>query len=291
MSEEVSYSAESAATVSLGEIAAELGMRVVSHVARMTLGNERVRELGTALAEAMSDLTRAIPVPETSVLHESEVVRDFVKATALKNTLQLDPRFRLLGQLASRDQAGVQADAVRVIERAQVALDAGDVRGLMAEEKAIRGALETLSSAARNAHERLSQVEQRVLVDAAAGSLRGLGYRLAVKDRREGILVRGFQRDLSVAMEVTPAAEIRMDLAGFEGRDCEREAARIESALAERGVTLRLTKRNAHGKAEGGALTRACERETGWDFNPLDGASPSRRRARQAEARRRRQRV
>ena len=61
--------------------------------------------------------------------------------------------------------------------------------------------------------------------------------------------------------------EVEMDLAGFEGRSCEEEIGRIKEAFRERGISLRVTKSDFHGREEGGSLAQEAAKEL--PFNPL----------------------
>ncbi len=292
MSQESSYSAETVASVTQQEVAADLGLPVTTVMSPMAVGAQRVAELGEALSAAIGVLTRSIPVPDgADSLSVQPVLQDWVKVSALKHTFELDPRFHLLGRVVQREGGPQVRKALEAIDRAQIALDGGDVRSLGGFKEELRDALDALSSAARGAHRRLLASEQRVLAEVAAQSLQDLGYGLAVKERPDGLLVRGLRQDLSVAIRITPDVEVHIDTAGFEGQTCAAEVKRLEAAMAERGVHLTLKRRDMHGRKEGGGLMKACGEEKGWTFNPLGQPVSGRRRARKATAARRHQRA
>ena len=288
MSQESSYSVEAVASVALEDVAAELGVETPAPNVQAPVGARRVAALGEALSASLAELTKAIPVGENvRTLDAQPAFHDLLKVSALKRTLQMDPRFHLLGQVVQREGGHRVRKALDAVDRAQVALKAGDIRSLGAFKGELGEALDTLSSAARDAHRRLVASEQRVLAEVAAQSLQDLGYDFAVKERPDGLLVRGLRQDLSVAVRITRDVEVHMDTAGFEGQACAADIAKLEAAMAKHGVQLTIKQRIMHRRPEGGNLMRSCKEDTGWTFNPL--SSTTRRRARRASAAKRHQ--
>jgi hypothetical protein len=111
-----------------------------------------------------------------------------------------------------------------------------------------------------DSHQRLLAAQQTVLIDQAAKSLTGMGYRVErlVDFHAQGLWAT---RDgHTIAALVQPGGRLLMDMAGFDGVACHREAEQMLATLAENGVQVRREQVFLHGRRDGGPLVARLHR-------------------------------
>lgn len=247
---------------SLEDVKQRLGVRAICCDVRYLACDERISSLGNAISRDMEDL--AVKVPGD--ISDRNLLADLAKAASLKSALE-EQEFVFLREAA---QKYVCTRDLRTIEQARELANTGNVNSLSTMKGDIASALANLSSAVCRAHSELANVEMKVVTDAALCSLTEMGYETCVKERDNDLLIRGVQKDLSIAMRVTEKNELHMDMAGFAGNSCTGELDRLYEALEKHGIDCEVIERHHHGKQEGGGLAREVIREVPFSFNPLE---------------------
>ena len=176
------------------------------------------------------------------------------RAGAVRAALNQETPLRLVAETWHQD-ALLKAD--QALGRAQMLHATGRLGEALAEA---RLAERTFSVAAYDSHQRLLTAQQTVLVDQTAKSLTGMGYdveRLA-DSREQGLSAT---RDgHTIAALVQPGGRLLMDMAGFDGVACHREAEQMLAAIAENGVQVRREQMLLHGRRDGGPLVARLDR-------------------------------
>lgn len=247
---------------SLEDVKQRLGVRAICCDVRYLACDERISSLGNAISRDMEDL--AVKVPGD--ISDRNLLADLAKAASLKSALE-EQEFVFLREAA---QKYVCTRDLRTIEQARELANTGNVNSLSTMKGDIASALANLSSAVCRAHSELANVEMKVVTDAALCSLTEMGYVTRLKERDNDLLIRGVQKDLSIAMRVTEKNELHMDMAGFAGNSCTGELDRLYEALEKHGIYCEVIERHHHGKKEGGGLAREVIREVPFSFNPLE---------------------
>jgi len=130
----------------------------------------------------------------------------------------------------------------------------------------INQTLRRVEKIVKNQHKILVREEQLSTASIFEKSLRDIGYsrikRRTSEDGRE--IIRGSDsKNTSVFVEVDKG-RIRVDTAGFKGRECQKAVEELKRKLDENGLRTSVIEK-FHGKVDGGELVR----ETGYMFNPL----------------------
>lgn len=123
-------------------------------------------------------------------------------------------------------------------------IDLREVREVQSRLQAIRDEV----------HSQLTAVEGQVTRSLAAQSFAGLGY--AVEQRGEGLRATSGRTCVWAKVD-KQTGELHLDMSGFSGLECHGELKRIEQEMAKRGLSLQRTGGSAHGRPEGGVLSRS----------------------------------
>jgi len=108
-----------------------------------------------------------------------------------------------------------------------------------------------------------------VISEKIASALNTTGYEVTVRLKEKETLIRGKQKDLSLAASVSDIGHMEIDAAGFEDGACSRETDKFLRELKERGIDGAIVGRTHHGKKEGGILMERLKHEPAASFNPL----------------------
>lgn len=248
--------------------------------------------LGDAMSAQLGRLQEELGRAEESLQASEEAlgaIGQLKRARCLERAASQQPLF---DEVLREELGGTCEETLR---RAESALKQQDAEALARMESRLDETLSSLEDATQQAHERLARAEQDALTRTTQDVLERCGYEVRRKEQGGGDLVRGKKEDLSVAAHLE-GGEVEMDLAGFEGRSCEEEMEQLKEAFRERGISLRVTKSDFHGREEGGSLAQEASEEL--PFNPLtekssaeessesEDTASQRRRIQQAQRRR-----
>ena len=223
----------------------------------------RERWLGEAISTHLDQLRKELGQAEIA-LDASEEARRALGRLERARGLERAASQQSLFQEVLREE--LDGSSEKILQRAENTLKQEGAEGLAQMESQLDETLSSLEDATQRAHERLARAEQNALTRTTQDVLERCGYEVRRKQQGGGDLVRGKKEDLSVAAHLEDG-EVEMDLAGFEGRNCEEEMERLKEAFRERGISLRVTKSDFHGQEEGGGLAQEASEEL--PFNPL----------------------
>ena len=209
------------------QILARLRCEVV--IPRSSPGN--LRTSGIAKSQAAAAATQA-------AARVQAIQRDPLLRTGVTRLLPVEWRSaqRLSASAARRLQSGSVAGALADAHRASVLLH--DVVGAVGD--------------------RLSAARHRVVSEAAGRTLEGLGYDVQAAGETFGTgrwtVLWGTRGSESMAVVVSPHADVTVDTMGLEGLRCRANLQEFNHKMAEHGVDLREKYRHFHAKRSGGAL-------------------------------------
>jgi hypothetical protein len=204
---------------------------------------QRAEQLDKLLKEEMDKY------PDNS-LNESEtsdVQKEINRVTAMFSAFSHVEEFRLGAEaLNGLALQGIQRELtkLRQSEKNQKYSQALLTMAIMTEKR-----IENLAS---DIQQKLCQVEKKVMFETVSASLHELGYLVEAR----GHCLRATRGQTCIWAEANPYGELAMDLSGFSGLSCIKEMARVEAELQKRGVILKRSASDSHGKPEGGALVK-----------------------------------
>ena len=272
MSKVETFEVESFQWDTIGEIQEQLNLESeVSTSEEHLSAQARESWLGDAMSAQLGRLQDELGHAEES-LRASEEARGALGRLTRARCLERAAGGQALFDEVLREELGGACE--ETLQRAEEALKQEDTEALARMEPSLDRTLSSLEEATQRAHDRLARAEQDALTRTTQDVLEHCGYEVRRKEQGSGALVRGKKKDLSVAAHLE-GGEVEMDLAGFEGRSCEEEIGRIKEAFRERGISLRVTKSDFHGREEGGSLAQEAAKEL--PFNPLTEEAPAKK--------------
>jgi len=109
-----------------------------------------------------------------------------------------------------------------------------------------------LERLACDVQQELCRVEKEVMLDAVSSSLNDIGYLMETR----GDVLRATRGQTCIWAKTNPYGELSMDISGFSGLSCMKEIASVEDELKKRGVLLKRSSSQSHGRPEGGVLVK-----------------------------------
>jgi hypothetical protein len=97
------------------------------------------------------------------------------------------------------------------------------------------------------AHSTLADIEREATSDLMTETLQSMGYGLVTK----GNVLLGNSGETSIRAKVLSGGSVLLDTTSFSGLSCQREVAKIENKLRERGVVLRRILSEQSKRSEG----------------------------------------
>ncbi|MBM3676887.1 MAG: hypothetical protein FJW96_03245 [Actinobacteria bacterium] len=165
-----------------------------------------------------------------------------------------------LGLIAERHDSRALSTALESLRGADAALSGGQLE--VAATEAQRAECE-LARVAHEAYERLAVAHETQVSNTVASTLRSMGYAVerASTGAGTGIWARNGER--AVGVGVLRDGRLMVDMAGFAGGSCEREASRLFRTLREHGIDTRREATILHRRRTGGQLIQAARRAGG----------------------------
>jgi hypothetical protein len=200
------------------------------------------------LSQAFSATRQSLPIRQIPAL------APLAQAKALNDALSKVPLLNHIVQHTHSASLQKAQTALRLSEQAWVK---GDTHTLQRYALAAKSLLE---NAIADAYGRLASAQQTVISNAAAVSLRELGYQVSLHQNEWGVALWGVKGGTSVAVVVGRDGSLQMDMMGFDGLSCQVERNRILAKLAEKGITVQKKSVVLHGRKSGGQLLENAHR-------------------------------
>lgn len=118
--------------------------------------------------------------------------------------------------------------------------------------KACGNTQKRLEGFASGIQEKLCQVEKEVMLETVSAALHEVGYLTEIR----GDALKATLGQTCVWAETNQFGELSLDLSGFSGLSCMKEMSRVEGQLKRRGLVLKRSSTNDHGRPEGGVLVK-----------------------------------
>jgi len=186
------------------------------------------------------------PGSDSSLL--TKVTDRLARAGAVREALNQETPLRLVAERWHTDEL-LKAD--EALAKAQALYVTGKLTGALAEA---RLAERTLSVATYDSHQRLLMAQQTVLIAQTEQSLTGMGYQVERLAGSQDQALWATNDGRTIAALVEPSGRLLMDMAGFDGVACHREAEQMLVALEQNGVEVRREQVLLHGRRDGGPL-------------------------------------
>lgn len=231
--------------------------------------SETVERNAAELEDARSQLT-AGDRPATRTCSHA-LAQELSLARSLLSTIEAGREFAVLRAAADAESGGRLATMEQRLSSLVSRIQGGrpGASKALGQLAAARRDLERSIGAGAS---RLLKAEGQALVSAVQSALTDMGYsvRRPKQSATTSTVIKGTNtRGAAVYVEVDPVrGHLRADLAGCSGTSCQGERARLVRALEARGVRVRLTGTELHGRAEGGALVQKVAPLFGADEAP-----------------------
>lgn len=185
---------------------------------------------------------------------QSMAVESLARASGVQAALDAELPLRLV---AESRHAVELASARERLRAAHLCLQAGQVEraaDLAQQAEAV------LTSTGYQAHEELARAERTTVTAAVGNTLEDMGYDVRLARAKDNVALVGRRGHHTLAMVVRPSGHIEMDMAGFEGTDCEPEITALLVGLRRNGLMISRQCLTRHGRFSGGSLIRGAQR-------------------------------
>ncbi len=222
-----------------------------------------VAVIADAVGRPVVASTIALPVPEAQRQPATLTpAPTSVTATVLKAAQNLAATVRAID--GSRAFAELNAavntqlpNAREFARRIATAIETGDHATINAQSTEIATTLRQVTSVVRSAHELQAAREIASTGRTITKSLRQLGYdSVRTVDHNGGRVIQARSAETVVVAELKPTGGLRIDTAGFRGRECEAAVIALTKQLAANGLLVKKRDVTYHERAEGGELVR-----------------------------------
>lgn len=252
---------------SLDEIKVKLGQKDLAFSDVHPVGYERKSLLGQYIQDYQKKLGGQLN--EMSIDEGNKNTIMIKNALSLKNALNTD-ELKLLNSIINKnlDQSGRLAlKNINLVERN---LSKGRLQDKSLNKQQLNDSLNKLSELTRAAHGELMDIEREIVIEKSFESLRALGYKVMSKNLQNRTLIRGIKDDISIAAEVSCECELKIDMAGFDGRQCEETLNQLNNEYKKRGIDITISQQHYHGKKDGYVLAKESAKiMPDSSFNPL----------------------
>jgi hypothetical protein len=148
-------------------------------------------------------------------------------------------------------------DVPAFVSNLERAIESGDRLAVAVQSAEITTTLRQVTEIVRGAHKRQAAREIEATERTITASLRQLGYGSIRTVGRDGVcVIRARSAETVVVAEMKSTGVLRIDTAGFHGRECEAAVSALTDQLAVNGLIVKQREATFHGRAEGGELVR-----------------------------------